>query len=230
MTWKLRHGRILETQTWEDMSETNPTPSPRSFHKMVSVNSCLYVFGGCGAKGRLADLHCFDCNTQTWQELPMCDAISGRGGAGFIGSSDGRSLFVVGGFSGKEMNDVFKYDIESKTWATIYDAKDSPVQPFSVSCSALIGSQMIFFGGEIDPSEKGHEGAGGFSNALQCFDSASGIITSMKLAPDSPVPTPRGWSDADAFEQESLVVFGGLTGDDKNPVRLNDLWILEQVV
>jgi hypothetical protein len=28
-------------------------------------------------------------------------------------------LFVLGGFSGKEMNDIFAYDIENKSWRQI---------------------------------------------------------------------------------------------------------------
>ena len=72
----------------------------------VAVVVCLQ---GCGDVGRLADLHAFDTATREWRQLPTCDAITGRGGAGFAASPDGEALFVVGGFSGKEMNDVFRY-------------------------------------------------------------------------------------------------------------------------
>lgn len=46
------------------------------------------------------------------------------------------------------------------------------IRPFSVSCSAVLpapgagGPVAVFFGGEVDPSDKGHEGAGGFSDAV----------------------------------------------------------------
>ena len=44
-------------------------PSPRSFHKMIAINQVLFVFGGCSAKDRLADLHQFDTRTNTWTEV-----------------------------------------------------------------------------------------------------------------------------------------------------------------
>ena len=42
------------------------------------------------------------------------------------------------------------------------------------------------------------------------------------------VPCKRGWSAGGAFYDEGkhlLAVFGGLTGDDYHPVRMNDLWV-----
>ena len=45
-------------------------PSPRSFHKMIAINQVIFVFGGCAAKGRLADLHKFDTRTNIWTEVP----------------------------------------------------------------------------------------------------------------------------------------------------------------
>lgn len=47
--------------------------------------TCLYVFGGCGESGRLADLWEFDTATNTWRQLPISDAIKvirGREGVG----------------------------------------------------------------------------------------------------------------------------------------------------
>ena len=40
-------------------------------------------------------------------------------------------------------------------------------------------------------------------------------------------PISRGWSSGSSKGKENnqLIIFGGLTGDDKSPVRLNDLWI-----
>ena len=40
-------------------------------------------------------------------------------------------------------------------------------------------------------------------------------------------PISRGWSSgcSKGTENSQLIIFGGLTGDDKSPVRLNDMWI-----
>ena len=46
------------------------------------------------------------------------------------------------------------------------------IRPFSVSCSAVLPAPgagapvAVFFGGEVDPSDKGHEGAGNFSDTV----------------------------------------------------------------
>ena len=55
----------------------------------------------------------------TWTQLASSEAITGRGGAGFCAAPDGAALFVIGGFSGKEMNDVFRYDIKTDAWTTV---------------------------------------------------------------------------------------------------------------
>ena len=43
----------------------------------------LFLFGGCGANGRLNDLHEFDIGRGKWTQLPSSNAIRGRGGASF---------------------------------------------------------------------------------------------------------------------------------------------------
>ena len=43
-------------------------------------------------------------------------------------------------------------------------------------------------------------------------------------------PLQRGWSAGCSTPEKSrLAVFGGLSGDDDNPQRLNDLWVLSIV-
>ena len=65
--WKF----ALAEGTWSRVEyKGGEVPEARSFHNLVSVGRLLYVFGGCGAEGRLADLHSFDTTTGTWQALP----------------------------------------------------------------------------------------------------------------------------------------------------------------
>jgi hypothetical protein len=91
----------------------------------------------------------------------------------------------------------------------------------------------VIFGGEVDPSDRGHEGAGSFEKDLVLLDEANGSFHSS-IPPDSTTgewPTARGWSDGSATETENgeglLYIFGGLAGDDENPERLDDLWVLK---
>ena len=231
----------VSTSIWENLSPTKSdmmvdVPTPRSFHKMLSVGNTLYVFGGCGKKGRLSDLYSYDIIAKHWVKLPdNGDMISGRGGAGFTYSIDLKSLFIIGGFSGKEMNDVFRYDIEARRYYEIYshEDKNNPVRPFSVSCGGVLNNMIYYFGGEVDPSQNGHEGAGDFSNEVQMLDGITGkVMTTHKIAGNEK-PLARGWSDAATFlddnGNENLIIFGGLSGNDENPKRLNDIWILRKV-
>ena len=73
-----RAGVQMEEAALDDLWSFNPTteswsslehragepPCPRSFHTATSVGSKMYVFGGCGESGRLADLH-EACSDQT---------------------------------------------------------------------------------------------------------------------------------------------------------------------
>mmetsp|Transcript_34039 Transcript_34039/g.87025 ORF Transcript_34039/g.87025 Transcript_34039/m.87025 type:complete len:323 (-) Transcript_34039:70-1038(-) len=207
--------------SWSEVPSTGTPPPPRSFHKMVASGGKLYVFGGCGASGRLADLHEFDIATSVWRELPA-GPMEGRGGATFAASADGSKLLVVGGFAGRETNDAYAFDIGSETWAAI---PSEGLRPRSVcSVGTLPNGTIVIFGGEVDPSGKGHEGAGGFANDVVLFNSA-GYLESIPAPSEGPVPVARGWADMDV-SPEGLVLFGGLTGDDATPERLDDVWIL----
>ena len=95
---------------------------------MLSIGNTLYVFGGCGAKGRMSDLYSYDIEERSWTKLPTCETrIPGRGGAGFVNSSDSKSIFIVGGFAGKEMNDVFRYDIETQKYYEVCSQDDTNI-------------------------------------------------------------------------------------------------------
>ena len=206
-------------------SSDSSVPSPRSFHKMLSVDNTLYVFGGCAAQGRLNDLHAYDIATNAWTKLAAPPAsLTGRGGAGFV-TNGTTSLFVVGGFNGAESNGIWRFDIASNSWETVLEEGNTVVRPFSVACGATIGKHFLFFGGEVNPSEKGHEGAGGFTNDVVVLDSDTGLpVPPSQMTVVGPLPRERGWAGAGVFN-DSLVVYGGLSGSDAAPQRLGDVWV-----
>lgn len=215
----------------EVVTEEGLPPSPRSFHKMVTVGTHLYIFGGCGVDGRLADLHRFDTTTAQWEALPAPPeslGLVGRGGAGFCKSVDNRSLFVVGGFIGQESNIICRFDIESLTWHQVLAEGNGVLRPLSVSCSATLHGPglIVFFGGEVDESIKGHEGAGSFSNEILVLDGNTGMPVTSGAAAKGMTPPRRGWADAHNLGDDNLVLYGGLSGDDDTPTRLGDVWIL----
>jgi len=66
-------------------------------------------------------------------------------------------VYVIGGFYGKEVGEVLCYDSASGHWSTV----EQPLQPpRSVFAMGVHNSRIYVFGGELDPSTKGHEGAG----------------------------------------------------------------------
>mmetsp|Transcript_10955 Transcript_10955/g.23710 ORF Transcript_10955/g.23710 Transcript_10955/m.23710 type:complete len:119 (-) Transcript_10955:59-415(-) len=108
--------------------------------------------------------------------------------------------------------------------------KDMRPRSVCVSASFLAKGVAVIFGGEVDPSDRGHEGAGGFENDVVFLDIKSGAVKE-NIRPsimEAEWPEERGWSDGDAGEigmsGPCLFMFGGLSGDDKNPRRLADLW------
>ncbi|GAX14619.1 hypothetical protein FisN_6Lh402 [Fistulifera solaris] len=230
--WKLNCSGPPGSEFWEEIKDMQGTlPPARSFHRMICVGDALYVFGGCGVGGRLQDLYRFDILTQTWSEGPNAQ-LAGRGGPNLVALQGGRCLQVVAGFCGHETNDAQVYSVEEEQWLEQGVMTLSEMRPRSVCVAGSFPSLgvAVIFGGEVDPSDRGHEGAGGFANDLVLLDEATGeyqeTIPASETAKDW--PETRGWSAGDVH-QNALYVFGGLSGDDASPRRLDDLWKLELV-
>jgi len=230
--WLLDCSGKPGTETWTEITAAaGSPPEARSFHRMICVGKNLYVFGGCSAAhGRLADLHRFDLETKTWYDLGA-SKLKGRGGPNLLPLASGQKIGAIAGFAGEETNDGQVFDIASGKW------DESPLQselegmrPRSVCvCGSFPSLGSVIFGGEVDPSDRGHEGAGAFENDIVILDEVTGsYVTTIKS--ESDWPQTRGWSDAASIMSDDgsglFYVFGGLSGDDKNPERLDDLWVL----
>ncbi|OEU06467.1 galactose oxidase [Fragilariopsis cylindrus CCMP1102] len=236
--WRLDSSSRTWTLVKPDLEHGDAPPEVRSFHKMVCIGSSLYVFGGCGVNGRLADLHRFDIRKKTWHTLSPSSLLKGRGGANFLPFASSKLLGVVGGFAGQESNDGHLFDIETQQWQEQdINKKLTGLRPRSVCVSASFPSLgvSVIFGGEVDPSEKGHEGAGGFENDLVLLEEKTGTYISTDPSDES-FPETRGWSDGASIDDEydgssgggggKLYIYGGLSGNDTKPRRLDDLWCL----
>jgi hypothetical protein len=59
-----------------------PWPQARSYAALAAAPGGaaaeLFLFGGCGAAGRLNDLWRLDAAAERWEELPACDAVKVR--------------------------------------------------------------------------------------------------------------------------------------------------------
>jgi len=212
----------VTTETWS-MVKTSPAPEARSFHKMVCIGETLYLFGGCGTSGRLADLHSFDTNTGTWTDLRK-SVLRGRGGANVIALPHLNKIAVVAGFAGEETCDGQMYDISKGQWDEKLTKLEAQLRPRSVCISGLFQSEMFLFGGEVDPSHKGHDGAGGFEGDV-IFLAEDGEVLERVASKESEWPESRGWGDGSAVKN-GFYVFGGLAGDDASPKRLDGVMVL----
>ena len=207
---------------WSKVDTKGDHPCSRSYHAMTGNGKMLYVFGGCGASGRMSDLYSFDTSNSTWEKLPQSDVIEGRGGAGL--AYCGGKVYVIGGFAGREMNDVHEYDVESKKWSQV--VFDVPFPPRSVFGVAVLDDVIVTICGEVDPSDKGHAGAGHFSNECYAWKTSEKEKKWQKLGlADDVVPEPRGWFPAAVVARDkNVLIFGGnsLTNE-----RLNDTYLMK---
>ena len=91
------------------------------------------------------------------------------------------------------------------------------------------GHKLVLVGGELEPSARGHAGAGNFSDQATVLKYENNQVT-LEDSYQGPSPA-RGWFAGDVWRRvgsrDKIVVVGGLTGDDKNPQRLMDVWIGE---
>jgi hypothetical protein len=183
----------------------------------------VFVFGGCGAEGRLADLHVGHVKegTVTWKICPAPPAACrGRGGAGLVHLPG--FVVVLAGFAGEEMADMYLYNIATTEWKEVVLSGDA-FTPRSVFAIAAIGpTTAMVFGGEVGESARGHEGAGDFAADTLTVD-LDGVVKVQKGALGG-APPARGWAACDRAEN-SMVLVGGLAGNDADPIRLADAWV-----
>lgn len=208
---------MFDTKTckWTEVEFKGSAPSPRSFHQMVADDGCLYVFGGCPAEGRLADLYRFELSSATWSQLET-SSMDGRGGASVAMMQDKSALCVLGGFAGREMKDIHMFDLQTLKWSV---SSKELKKACSVAVCVTAGNRVVLFGGEIEPSAKGHAGAGNFSEELAAYD--ENLEEKIRNGEGAPA---RGWSAGDVWRNNTVVIVGGLAGDDENPTRLMDVW------
>jgi len=214
------------TLSWRSIETGEGGPAARSYHVMASHGSCVYLFGGCGAMGRLNDLYVFDTEQEKWEQLhPAAGSQqpSPRGGPALFATAD--KVYVFGGFDGKEINDFWAYDLATHRWETMADQGNRPTARSVTAFGVLDHHRLFIFGGEVDPSEQGHAGAGVFVNETFVFDTST--LTWTKHTPQTngeaaSQPSARGWLAGTGLGDGRFVLFGGFDG--KNRVADLFLW------
>jgi len=223
----------VEAGTWEALRPLGAErPEPRSFHAMCSAggeDGHLFVFGGCGASGRLNDLWRYSPLDNEWQCLhaggAAGDAPVPRGGAGLVASSDGQRLVLLFGFSGEQQGDISVFDVRTREWELLPQERQKGDVPSarSVFCTAALGGRALLFGGEREASDLGHAGAGKFNADLHALD-LEDLSWRAARAEGPRLPEARGWTGMAPLGPDSLLLFGGLNAHNE---RLGDAWELE---
>ena len=149
--------------TWEELPCTGDIPSVRSYAGMVQHSGTVYVFGGMVDNDRYSDLYSFSGNT--WTRLPD-GPMEGRGGAGLCASPSGTSLWVVAGFCGRPVGDVWEYHVGRKEWVEHPAMKLAVPRSIFACCvhegeaeGETEGASIVVFGGEL-AAASGNEEAG----------------------------------------------------------------------
>ena len=69
--------------------------------------------------------------------------IIGRGGASLVASKAGDKLFLIGGFAGKEMDDVYIYDLNKKVWKFLTQTKVPTPRSVCISTGITVSACLI---------------------------------------------------------------------------------------
>ncbi|GMP66533.1 hypothetical protein CsSME_00026854 [Camellia sinensis var. sinensis] len=200
------------TNKWTLISSGDTGPAHRSYHSVTSDDRRVYVFGGCGVNGRLNDLWAYDSAEKKWIKFPLPgENCKPRGGPG-LAVAQGK-IWVVYGFSGVELDDVHFFDPVNEKWVQVETSGEKPT-PRSVFSTVGIGKYIFISGGEVDPSDLGHLGAGQFSGDLYALDTETLVWQKWDDSSNSGDnhPGPRGWcayAPGKRDEQPGLLVYGG---------------------
>eukprot|EP00252_Welwitschia_mirabilis_P000548 TRINITY_DN1051_c0_g1_i1.p1 TRINITY_DN1051_c0_g1~~TRINITY_DN1051_c0_g1_i1.p1 ORF type:complete len:327 (-),score=74.43 TRINITY_DN1051_c0_g1_i1:530-1510(-) len=208
--------------TWTLISEEDSSPPHRSYHAMAADKKAVYVFGGCGKAGRLNDLWEYNTEESKWKALPSGPpTLLPRGGAGLLVAAN--KVWVIFGFGGKhELSDIHSFDLATGTWQLVETSGEKPSPRSVFSCFAL-NKYLVVYGGEVDPSDKGHLGAGSFSSEVFALD--IDMLTWQRVddvAVDTH-PGPRGWTAYSPFEYDGTVGMLVYGGNSPSNDRLDDI-------
>ena len=209
-----RHRKISDIEEW---------PEKRSYHSVVSNGNQLFIFGGCGEEGRLNNLWKFDTFHRRWKQLPSPDSqqLLPRGGCALVYLNN--ALWIFGGFCGRELDDIASFDLVTQTWTYVTNTKISPRSVFAFGC---LNGALIGHGGEQNPSELGHAGAGEFADdmiMIQFTKENGEYIQTKRVNFEKSVGGKRAWH-AGATINNTFYVFGGNTTENE---RDNSLLAIE---
>eukprot|EP00897_Mesotaenium_endlicherianum_P004277 jgi/Mesen1/3878/ME000208S02887 len=215
-----------DSSAWMLLAEQDAAPPHRSYHTLVAdeTRQQVYTFGGCGKDGRLNDLWAYDTVSAKWKQLstpPPGSSCVPRGGPGLAVVCN--SVWVLFGFNGSELGDVQRFDLTTHTWEEVELSGEAKPSARSVFGTAAVEKYIVLYGGEVDPSDQGHMGAGMFSGEVWLLDTEKRVWLKPDIVTkDGHDPGARGWFAAAPFNN-SILVYGG---NSQSNDRLDDMYTL----
>jgi hypothetical protein len=158
-------GSLSSVEKYTPSSDTwtavTPLSSAREEHAVVAVGSAMYVLGGVCGGSTIPSVLKFDSTHSTWSVVElMPEARQGHAACAIV-----KNICVFGGhFRLIEKTSVFKFDTEINKWSTL--------QPMPFTCS--YHSVSVLDGG-----------AGEDNEGIICFDTASGLWSTLGATSNS---------------------------------------------
>lgn len=182
-------------------------PGPRSGAASVVVGKKLYVFGGYGGSGRLADFFEYDFETKAFNEVHTAGNSPGvRENNGVVLYKN--RLYVFGGYNGNDwLNDFHEFDLQKRVWKKVEPDGECPSPRFGYVAVCFADSFIIF---------------GGYDGTTWLNDMHEHNFLTKKWAPIHPsgtIPSVRScpsWTT----HHSSCFIFGGYDGVQ----RMNDFF------
>jgi len=219
----------MEDFHWSKVETQGNKPTPRTFHRAVTFDGTMYVFGGFDGN-RLNDAYRLNLNelspeddlesnplAQTteieddlfeWKQIQVTGpTYSAR--TGHCAINAGNRFYVFGGTDeSNRRNDLYLFDIENSSWRQVVCQGQVP-QPRSGAKGVYFSRGIYLFGGYTRKD-------GNYFNDLYKFDLETCYWS--KLFPTGDPPSPRTDHSCVLYEN-SMYIFAGYDG--KN--RFNDL-------
>ncbi|CAL1155570.1 unnamed protein product, partial [Cladocopium goreaui] len=200
------HYFDIQAKVWHEVSAQNAPPG-RSFHTAVmDAKQRMWIFGGNRPprQGEYNDLHYFDIQAKTWQEVKASNPPSPR--AEHTAVMDAQQRMWIFGGDGVHSGTLHYFDIQAKTWQQV-KASNAPSKKSGHTAVMDAQQQMWIFGGYS-----------GNANNLHYFD----IQAKTWQQVNASNPFERYNHGAVMDVQQRMWIFGGFA-DDYGTRSWNDL-------
>lgn len=183
----------------------NNTPCKRWGHSVILFENQMFLFGGSGNNNNARNwetIYILNCDTYEWEKVCPNDAL----GTNTPEPRDshacvriGNNMYIFGGSNGENpLNDMFAFNLVSKTWIKIETTGEIPSPREGHSGVALHDRYFFIFGG--------WDGKNIFQNCY-LFDYITKKWKMIEYVPGTE-PLPRE-SHSCALLQDNIYIFGG---------------------